>query len=135
MGLLPPQQLREAGMKRPASRAFEAEWNAIDPADPLQRREEFTTRDLPNWATHDRQIQVPVSAASSFEWIDDFGARIWLPGRYVDLAVSVDARRAPRCSAMIENASQFLANTWRRLRGRVFLVTLCYMQLVADMGI
>jgi hypothetical protein len=74
-------------------------------------------------------------AVPSCEWIDDFGARIWLPGRYVDLAVSVDALRASRCSVVIEKASQFLKNTRLRLRERLFLVSLCYMQLAADLGI
>jgi hypothetical protein len=74
-------------------------------------------------------------AVPTCEWLDDFGARIWLPGRYVDLAVTVDTRRESRCSVMIERASQFLKRTSLRLRERVFLVTLCHMQLAADVGI
>jgi hypothetical protein len=73
-------------------------------------------------------------AVPSCEWMDGFGARIWLPGRYVDLAVTVDPPHESRCSVLIERASQFLQRAPLRLHERVFLVTLCYMQLATDVG-
>jgi hypothetical protein len=69
------------------------------------------------------------------EWTDDCGARICLPGRHRKFAATVDKPRVGRCSVLIENASHFFKRSALLLRERVLQVTLCTMQLAADMGI
>jgi hypothetical protein len=69
------------------------------------------------------------------EWANDEGMRIWLPAQHKDLVAEFTYRTEGGWKGLVMRSRRLLASVVPRSRGPVFCITLCYLQLAADVGI
>jgi hypothetical protein len=83
-----------------------------------------------NWSSPNEAYGVPIC-----EWANDKGTRIWLSAQLKELAVECTDRAPDRRRALIVRSRELVTSVSWRCRDHSLFVTLCYLQLAADVGI
>jgi hypothetical protein len=83
------------------------------------------------WKYHSHEYGT-VPSCNGYEWANDNGTRIWLSAQLKELAVEC----APnRWRPLIVRSRELAARVRQRCGDQSLFVTLCYLQLAADVGI